>query len=550
MSYELPEDIGALSAEELETHLTDATTAFRELRESETLTEAELPQLRTLAGNVAELKAERTRREEAAVTAQEELAALSAEVLGEEAAEEGDAGEAPAEEAETEEAVTASARPGQIRLNAVRKAPEVVVPTSVVKADEEGQAPEIFAAADIPGYRTGVKMDLSDLVPGMIARAKSLAASGGNSTGLVASYRHPFPEELVVNDLGNVDQGESATLYAANQRRLPGGNLVAAGGWCAPSETMYDFLSLACADGLWDAPEVQLRRGGLRFFKTPTLDINAMTFLHTEAADIAGTPKVCYTIPCPEPDEVRCDAVGICVRAGLLTQQHFPELITSQLGLVMTAQEIRVRRVLLNALIADIGAANQVTLASTFGALSAVFSAIALQAADIIERFSLCDNIALEVVLPWWSRNYFLADVARRNGVGLDEVTTADVQALFTPLGVRVQWVKGLVFDLPEAVPPVSNGIGGPTPALVWPDQIQFVIYPAGQVQIGRGAEINLGVVYDHASLQQNLATFAFAEECNALINRAPDGAIRLVTVPVCADGATGAQDTVTCPAP
>lgn len=554
MSYELPEDIGALSAEELESHLGLATTAFRELRESDDLTEAELPTLRTLAGNVAALKAERTRREEAAVTAQEELAALSAEVLGDEAEDETDEDGAEGGESEGDaegEDVTASAvaRPGMIRLNAVRKAPEIVTPTSVVKADETGPAPEIFAAADIPGHRAGGKMDLSDLVPGMIARAQALSASGGG-TGLVASYRHPFPEELVVNDLGNVDQGEAATLYAANQTRLPGGNLVAAGGWCAPSETMYDFLNLACADGLWDAPEVQLRRGGLRFFKTPILDVNAMTFLHTEAADIAGTPKACYTIPCPDPDEVRCDAVGVCVRAGLLTQRHFPELITSQLGLVMTAQEIRIRRVLLNALIAQIGVANQVTLASTFGALSAVFSAIALQAADIIERFSLCDNIAIEVVLPWWSRNMFLADVARRNGVSLDEVTVADVQALFTPLGVRVQWVKGLVFDLPEGDPPVSNGIGGATPATVWPDTVQFLMYPAGQIQIGRGAEINLGVVYDHASLIQNVATFAFAEECNALINRAPDGAVRLVNVPVCADGATGAQDTVTCPAP
>ncbi len=39
---------------------------------------------------------------------------------------------------------------------------------------------------------------------------------------------------------------------------------------------------------LWDAPEIQLARGGLRFFKIPTLDAGSMTFVHTEADHISG----------------------------------------------------------------------------------------------------------------------------------------------------------------------------------------------------------------------------------------------------------------------
>jgi hypothetical protein len=546
--YELPEDIKALSADDLQSNITTATEAFRELMESEDLTDADLPKLEALRDGITALRAEETERESAAEAARARLAELSAEVLGESTGEaegsEGAETEEQAEEQAEAEAVAASAsRAPALRLNRVKKtAPAVTASASITVAETPRM--EIKAAADIPGHRAGARMELADVVPGMVARAQSLASSGGNS-GLVASYSHPFPDELIVTDLGNADQGSAASQYAANQRRLKGGNLVAAGGWCAPSETMYDFMDLACPDMLWDAPEIQLRRGGLRFFPTPTLDVAAMTFLHTEAADIAGTPKPCYTIPCPDPVEVRCDAVGICVRAGLLTQRHFPELIESQLGLVMTAQEIRLRQVLLNQLAAG---ATAVTAPARFGTVGVLFNAIALHAADLIERFSLCDSVSLEVVLPWWSKNMMLADMALRNGVSVDEVTTADIQALFSPLGVRIQWARGILdVPFPQDNDPANNEIGGTTPAADWPDNLQFLIYPAGQVQIGRGAEINLGVVYDHASLQQNLATFAFAEECVALVNRAPAGATRLVTVPICASGTTGGQTLVTC---
>lgn len=533
--YTLPEDVTALSAEELDSHIEEATQAFQELRESDDLTDADLPTLRALGAAIKTLKGEHSARVEAAEAAQAEIQALSAEVLGETT-------ETIDEVTEAVEEVTASAKPA-FRLNAVRKnlpavqAPAPVVPTTLM--------PSITASVDVQGFRAGESMGLADIVPGFIQRANAIKTQGSGS-GLVASYHHPFPEELIVHDSGDAPAGTSVSAYAEKQSRLKGGNLVASGGWCAPSETMYDFLSLSCPDMLWDAPEVQLRRGGLRYFNTPVLDVAAMTFVHTEAADIAGTPKPCYTIPCETPEEVRCDAVGICVRAGILTQRHFPELVANALNLTMVAQEIRVRQTLLNQLAAT---ATAVTMAAGFGTLSAVYNAVALQASDLIERLSLCDGIALEVVFPWWSKNMMLADLARRNAVAVNEVTAADVQALFTPLGVRIQWARGIVdATFPIDNDPANNVIGGTTPATVWPANIQFLIYPAGQVQIGRGAEVNLGVVYDHASLQTNDYTAAFAEECVALINRAPAGATRLVTVTgVCPSGTTGGQTVLTC---
>ncbi|MGC5413091.1 major capsid protein, partial [Streptomyces sp. DT225] len=71
-----------------------------------------------------------------------------------------------------------------------------------------------------------------------------------------------------------------------------------------------------------------------------------MTWVHTEADDISGATKPCFTIPCPDPVEVRCDAVGVCLEAGILTQRHFPELVAWYLRNAMVAHEIRIRSVL------------------------------------------------------------------------------------------------------------------------------------------------------------------------------------------------------------
>ncbi|MER6945789.1 major capsid protein [Nonomuraea sp. NPDC000554] len=146
---------------------------------------------------------------------------------------------------------------------------------------------------------------------------------------------------------------------------------------------LVDRANMACPEMLWDLPEVQLARGGLRFFPMPSLDVGSMTWIHTEADDISGAQKPCFKIPCPEPQEVRCDAVGICLEAGILTQRHFPELVAHYQRLAMVAHEIRIRQELFNQAVAQ---STSVTIAATFGAFSALFAAVALQAADMTER--------------------------------------------------------------------------------------------------------------------------------------------------------------------
>jgi hypothetical protein len=128
-----------------------------------------------------------------------------------------------------------------------------------------------------------------------------------------------------------------------------------------------------------------------------------------------------------------------------------------------------------------------------------------------------------------------LADLARQEGKDMSEVSTQDLVNAFANLGVRPQWARGL----PPAVP---TDIGGPTPATTWPATVSFLIYPSGNFQIGRGPEVNLGVIIDSVTITTNDEKL-FSEEAVALIDRM--GLARNVTVEVCPNGEVGARNTV-----
>ncbi|MFJ2205941.1 major capsid protein [Streptomyces microflavus] len=538
--FELPEDFTSLSTEELADLEEAAIAAFQVRSTSDLVAPGHLEQLRAIATGIDNIRSEQKARHEAATQAAAEIDALAAQVRGDQP--EAETPAVPAEPAEPAaqpaaetpvEPVPATATASAITRPALdlsgvrRRAPRVLPPPPA-------PGTHITAAVDVPGYTPGSDLRFDDVVKGINSRATALKTAGGG-VGQVISYRHPYPADTIVTDSSSAPEGTTVAMAASAQSRLPQGDLVASGGWCAPSETLYELTDTSCPDMLWDAPEIQLSRGGLRYYKPLSLDVSSMTWVHTEADDIAGNEKPCYRVPCPDPVEVRCDAVGVCLESGILTARHFPELIDWYLRNTMIAHEIRIKQYLFAAALAT---ATGVTMPESMGALSAAFAAVALQAADMIERHSLCETTALEVTFPWWTRNMFLTDLARRNGVTIDQVSTAQIQDLFSPLGVRIQWARGLA-------PAVPTEIGAPTPAVAWPDFVRFMIYPAGSLVIGRGEEVNLGVIHDSSKFVTNDYTALFAEECVALVDRSVD--TRVVTVPVCPSGETGAQSLIAC---
>lgn len=561
--FELPKDederkalLASLTDDEIENHLATTVRAYKAESLSATAGPKLLDDLKSMSASVKALQAEQASREEEAAATVAAIEALNADLFGEEAT--ADASATAETETVTEaapvvveptavvtkaESVTASGvKRNSLNLAAVRaKQSNAGVSPNLSRylpADQTNEV-EMVASVDVPGFRPGQSIDLGDIVEGAMHRATGLKTAGGG-TGMVASYRLPFPDNMIITDSSSAPEGTNALTYSSDQRRLNGGDLVASGGWCAPSETIYDIADIACPDMLWDAPEVQLNRGGLRFFRTPTLDVAALTWEWTEAQDIAaatqpaGPEKPCFVIPCPAPTDVRAEAIGVCLSVGILTQRFFPEMVDWYVRNSMVAHEIRIKTAMYNAA-RNSPTTTPVTVRASFAAFSAVYEAVALQAADMIERFNLCDSTQLEVVFPWWARNLFLTDLARQQDVDIATLSDRDLQSAFSNLGVRVQFARGLA-------PAVPTAIGGAVPATTWPDTIEFLIYPTGNFQIGRGPEINIGVIIDSVTLATNDEKI-FSEEAVVLIDRM--GLARRVTLDICPDGSVGARNTV-----
>jgi hypothetical protein len=528
--YTVPADLTVLTDEELDNNLTAAVKSFQSESQTTTVTDATLPTLRSLKAAIQAIKQEKQNRITAAEEAAAEIDQLSADVFGE--SDSDTEVTAEVEETPSAELVVASgeARRPAISLAHVReRQPKFAIPTAV----EPGLT--ITAAVDVPGFRPGQEFELSDVTEGVIRRASGLKTAGGG-VGMVASYNLPFSPDLIVTDASSAPQGSTAVMKASEQRRLPKGSLIASGGWCAPSETVYDITDIACPDMLWDLPEIQLSRGGIRFFRPPVLDVAALTWIHTEQDDIANATKPCFKVPCATPIDVRAEAIGVCIEAGILTERYFPELVSWYVRNAMVAHEIRVKAAMYDAARA---AATAVTTTASFGAFSAVYGAVALQAADMIERYNLCDGTALEVVFPFWAKNMFLADIARQQDVNACDLANNCIEEAFATIGVRVQFARGLAPDVP-------TNIGNATPAVAWPADMEFLIYPAGSLQIGRGPEINLGAIYDSTKFTTNDYTALFSEEGIVFVDRL--GLSRRVTVTVCANGAVGPRAAAVCP--
>lgn len=443
-----------------------------------------------------------------------------------EAGDAGDSADAEAVSNEQEnELVTASAgRPNvmaQAARNGVQEEAQVAPPAGVT----------LIAAAEVPNFSGGQEFkDFSQVAEAFLSRAKSFR--GTKATGRFDRFgvaRIEKPENEFTLDRKSTEEQMEVILAAASESRLPGGSLVAAGGWCAPSETIYDsFLRTETVDGILSIPEVTWSRGGISFTKGPDYAALAADwgFLQTEAEAEAGTEKVCYEVDCPDFDEVRLDAVGFCIKAGILTNTTYPELIRRVLEIGAVAHAHKVNAQVIQRIQTYLGAA--VDFTEVGGGATDLIGGIELQAEVLRYRYSMAIGATIEVVLPAWARLVVRQDLANRNGVDFMSITDAQITAYFAVRNLNVQWV----YDYQPL--PTS----GATVGQALPGTVEAMLYPAGSFVKGTTDVIDLDTVYDSTGLSTNTYTAAFFEEGLAVANTGAGG-IR-VSIALNTNGASG----------
>lgn len=440
----------------------------------------------------------------------------------------------------------------------------------------------LVAAAGVPNYEAGQPLStMLDVAKAFEARSyghNAMAKANRRGSPVmypVAQLVRDYPAEFSVN---GDETDYPKLLNVMDESRLPGGSLiesarlryeetkksqpqrdalVAAQGWCAPSETDYDICLQISTDGLLDAPEVQARRGGIRHntgLEFDTLFGDCTThpgyFDLTEAQVASGTTKTCVEIPCPDFTDDRLGVTGLCLTGNILAIRGYPEFTATFTRGALAALAHLVNREQIAEVVAGstaVDLSSDAPWATDGSTVSQVLSAVELAIMDIKYRMRLAQNSTLDVVMPFWIGAQMRADWIRRNGGDYSTMLTLSdeaINAAFRARGARVQYV----YDWQDAFADcVSGGMpGSEDPISSFPETLDFLVYPAGTWIRAVNDVITLNSVYDSTLLATNQVTHLFTETGWKMMRMCPVS--RVYTVPICPSGKTTQTGTLTCP--
>ncbi|MGW5147545.1 major capsid protein [Rhodococcus koreensis] len=361
----------------------------------------------------------------------------------------------------------------------------------------------------------------------------------GFTEGQIVDDQHDLVE--VINEAANFSNNYKNPVFGKD------GAMAASGGWCAPSEKIYTFCDVPAVADVISLPEFNSgsNRPGLQWPLEPDFtDLYAtLPFRYTEAelqaVDVNGDPTVtkpCVEIPCPGFDEIRPEAIGLCVTAGILQKRGWPELIQKFMAETMLAHQHKLSAWTILDMIAD---STPVTFTDAFGfaAAGASLNALDLAATNIRILERLPRTAPIEGVAPVWYPAVLRADLAYNTGRDPKAVTDAEVDGWLAARNIRFQYV----------VDWQTRGAGQPGVAttVAWPTSVQVLLYPAGAWFRHLANVIEVGSLYDKAQLQANRYTELFTEDEYYVTRRCRTS--QVVTIPLCANGAIGERVALTC---
>lgn len=565
--FTLPEELPAGIAE-LDELRTAATAAFNELRaiveDGGDLTEEQLQQLRQLAGDITTIDNAIGAAREAEEARRAEIESLLSQVDTADADGEGsdataeDATDTADQEVEVSDEETAAV---VAEAEAAAQDAAAVAASGAKRRTNFSGLQRTNPNVDVDKPKIGWRMDSNvfGFKPGYVGFSALAEAVDSVRPGSRVRSSRPVRGGYSGVTLGRLDRNmplveDSHALVAAieqatNEKNLPGGSLTAAGGWCAPSEQLYDFCEVPQATDLISLPEIAIKRGGIRWPIEPDLSeiFESFQFFFTEpqleATDQQGNPtaiKECVEVPCPDEfEELRLKAVGYCVEAGILQNQGWPELIEWFLR-SLTQEHFRAisRRTVLDM----VAGSTAVTIPadSQIAAGSSVLNSLALMATNLRLDRGLGRTATIEGVAPSWLFEVIRADLANQAGIDTKAVTDAQVTSWLTTRNIALQFVGDWQ----------TRGTGQPgnINTVTYPATVDILLYPAGTWFRSLSNVIELGAMYPKEQLQINRYTRFFTEDAIAVGKRCNKSL--KVTVPICPSGAIGARQTISCNTP
>jgi hypothetical protein len=387
----------------------------------------------------------------------------------------------------------------------------------------------MVAAPNLASVNAGTKFSNIGEVARAAERQFALHPSGGSGQQYIRTpvmyLERDFPKELRVTEHMNHEAIMATFDEAADQSKLPGGSLVAAAGWCAPSEIDYGLFELEGTAGMLSLPEVQISRGGIQFTTGPDFSsIFAGTgFWHqTEAQVIAATSKPCMVIPCPSFTEKRLEVEGVCITGAFLQDRGYPEMVARFVRGALKAHARKMNIFKINQLVAGstlfdyTNVANLAVTTTEYKDLSVVnrlLGILDIQAVDYRNKYRMDPEATLEVVLPQWLIASVRADISRRTGISPQDaqnVTVAMFNGWMADRNLRAQWI----YDWLDAYNATNTSIVGQTAGIyTLPTTVEALLYAPGTWVAGVSDVVRLDTVYDSTNLALNQYTQLFTEE-------------------------------------
>jgi hypothetical protein len=535
--FEIPEDLSALSAEDLQAFIdavvaklgeiqadpasfvtaersidalkaevTEAVEAVREARElaaefeateepapAEGGDEAEAPAAEPTEGDEAEAPADEP--EPTAEASADEIAALAAEGIEEEAIDEPEAVEEPPTETEP---IVAAAKPVPRRSRPARSrasAPAVV---------EEPMAP-LLAAAGAANKRIGDAFSSEeDLARTMIHRRNQFGDNmpdGAENVGIAKlDWRDLYPEdrhlggseELVASAIKAVVNEKAIRDRFDARRKADAGSLVASGGLCAPVTPYYNLAMISVAERPVRAalPAFAADRGGIRNARPANLAaITSGVGALTAGQDAAGATKSCQSIDCPPFVETDVEILYHCLRFGNLGARTFPERVAQWNNLVLAAHARLGEQVLLS----GIDAASTAVTANTLGlgASADLLSQVLVAAAGMRSRHRMAPDAVLRAMFPMWVLDLLVGDVYRSQFERFD-MTKERFVSLLRAGGVEPTFYIDSAVNRQQIF-----GVQNAGALLNYPQTVTWYLFPEGSFLYLDGGILELGLVRD-----------------------------------------------------
>lgn len=436
----------------------------------------------------------------------------------------------------------------------------------------------LTASADIPGYSTGQELTFDQLIDAATRRMQGLTRIGRSNADQggvnIAQFELSRDARLVARN----EQDHRVIDYAADERRLPGGSLVAACAtgtvaqgdvWCSPSDTLWEFCpDLATREGMLDVPTITVRHGGIRWPKTPSfadvykkLDDMTWDWTDEQVCDPAKRPntKPCAELPCPDWAELRLRPRGMCIKADILRNHSWPEQVRDWVQRLLTAHEHKINHDTIAAMVAGAdktveykqsGTAPDTTANYGPGATAGVLAALEYQIEQVRNSNRMGRGSTMEVVLPHWIHGVIRSDLSKRQGVDLLSVPDSRIDGWFRERGARLQYV----YDWQDLDSDTVQ---------TWPTTLSVLIYTSGAYVSARQDIVSLDSIYDSVNLlgRDGVATTPpisaipgnkyislFTEEAHLLGRKC--GVSRLIKIDLCPDGATTGGIVPTAPVP